>query len=49
MTFGGGLLAEPDRPSGMDFDAGSSKPDILKTLDLTRMEKKPLDGTEYPT
>ena len=22
---------------------------ILKTLDLTRMEKKPLDGTEYPT
>lgn len=32
----------------MDFDNGSLKPDILRTLDLTRMEKKPIDGDEGP-
>lgn len=46
MTFGGGQSSPQNRPSNMDFDAGSLKPDILRTLDLTRMEKKPMDCTD---
>jgi hypothetical protein len=46
MTFGGGSpQLKQNVGMGVD-DIDAMKPDILRTLDLSRMEKKSIGGTE---